>query len=26
VSLTRRADGSWFLGRRSSDPEGLEAA
>ncbi len=23
VSLTRGADGRWFLGRRSSDPEGL---
>ena len=25
VSLTRRADGAWFLGRRGSDPEGLAA-
>lgn len=26
VSLTRKPDGSWFLGRHSSNPEGLEAA
>lgn len=26
VSVTRKPDGSWFLGRRSSDPQGLEAA
>lgn len=25
VSLTRQTDGSWFLGRRGSDPEGLAA-
>ncbi len=26
VSLSRNADGSWFAGRRSSDPEGLATA
>jgi broad specificity phosphatase PhoE len=26
VSLTRAANGGWFLGERGSDPEGLEAA
>jgi len=26
VWLTRKPEGSWFLGRRGSDPEGLEAA
>lgn len=26
VSITRGSDGSWFVGRRGSNPEGLEAA